>query len=1054
MSRRLAVLLLAVVAATGLLAVPAGTAEVRAATPDLTLVSDARYVVQPAKGRVRVTVDLLLTNRLQDTTTQRFYFDRAFLSVMPGASGFKLSWAGGGSPGASVSRTTATYTVVELRLAERLYGGKSASYRFTFDLADPGGEPTRDIRVGDSLVAFPVWAYASDSTPGSTVRVEFPAGYRVEIQAGKIAEPTTAPDGTTTLQTAALPKPLTFFAYLVADRPASYVERSLTTTVGDTPVDLTVRGWADDKPWSKRVGDLVARALPALSEAIGLGWPRDEGLIIHETVTRTTGGYAGLFDPKLGQIEVAYDAGDSVVLHELAHAWFNGTLLADRWSSEAFASYYGLEIAKGVGVKAEGDPITAELEKARIPLNAWGAIGTEPPETEDYAYAATLAVAREIAERAGPDGLRAVWADAAAGIWAYQPPTDPDGAGSGVGGDEVEPEAGAGPPDWRGLLDLFEANTTGTYDDLWRTWIARDSDLPLLDARQATRATYETVVAEAGAWQLPVTVRDAMRAWRFDQAGALLRNAATILDQRAAILAAAASSGLTVPDTLQAAFEASDGFASATLEAQAELEAIERYDAAAASRLADPDMVEAVGLWGTAPEVDLDLARTLFAAGDLGGSATAADAAASAWTSAPDVGRGRIVSLIVLGVALLMALVLLGVLAARPPTRRHGHHRGDGHRRHGLVRYTRRLVEPDRTGRGQRRSPQRSGTGLMGLSRSRPSHEILSGDSADVYFARAETILAEEGRDPLVTMEVFTRQAAVLCGIDEARNLLGHVLASADPSETRLEALADGDRIEPREIVLRIQARYRKFGLYETAFLGMLAQSTGWATAARTVVDVAAPDPVISFGARHIHPDITDVLDYAAIVGGCVGASTPAGARLAGLAPTGTMPHSLVLIFGDTVEASLAFDRHMPPDVPRIVLVDTFKDEAEEALRVAHALGDRLYGIRLDTPSERGRVTADLVHEVRARLDQAGFGHVRITVSGGLNPDRIQYFKDASAPVDSYAVGSFISGATPIDFTGDIKVIDGQPIAKRGRIPGLTDSPRLQPVDLASYRDQ
>jgi nicotinate phosphoribosyltransferase len=341
----------------------------------------------------------------------------------------------------------------------------------------------------------------------------------------------------------------------------------------------------------------------------------------------------------------------------------------------------------------------------------------------------------------------------------------------------------------------------------------------------------------------------------------------------------------------------------------------------------------------------------------------------------------------------------------------------------------------------------------MGLTRSRPSHEILSGDSADVYFARAEAILAKEGRDPLVTMEVFTRQDAVLCGIDEARNLLGHVLAGADPDETRLEALSDGDAIGPREIVLRIRARYRLFGLYETAFLGMLAQSTGWATAARACVDVAAPEPVISFGARHIHPDITDVLDYAAIVGGCVGASTPAGARLAGLAPTGTMPHSLVLIFGDTVEAALAFDRHVAPDVPRIVLVDTFKDEAEEALRVAHALGDRLYGVRLDTPSERGRVTADLVHEVRARLDQAGFGHVKITVSGGLTPERIGYFKEAGAPVDSYAVGSYISGATPIDFTGDIKEIEGQPIAKRGRIPGLTDSPRLKSVDLATYRE-
>ena len=341
----------------------------------------------------------------------------------------------------------------------------------------------------------------------------------------------------------------------------------------------------------------------------------------------------------------------------------------------------------------------------------------------------------------------------------------------------------------------------------------------------------------------------------------------------------------------------------------------------------------------------------------------------------------------------------------------------------------------------------------MGIVRTRPSREILSGDSADVYFARAASILEREGLDPLVTMEVFARQEAILCGIDEAKNLIGHVLAAADPSETRVEALSDGDRIAPKEIVLRIRARYRRFGLYETAILGMLSQSTGWATAAREVVDAAAPDPVVSFGARHVHPDITDVLDYAAIVGGCVGASTPAGARLAGLSPTGTMPHSLVLIFGDTVQAAEAFDRDLDADVPRIVLVDTFKDEAEETLRVAHALGDRLYGIRLDTPAERGRVTADLVKEIRARLDQEGYGHVRITVSGGLNPERIAYFKEQKAPVDSFAVGSHISGARPIDFTGDIKEIDGRPIAKRGRIPGTTESPRLQPVDLALWRD-
>ena len=338
------------------------------------------------------------------------------------------------------------------------------------------------------------------------------------------------------------------------------------------------------------------------------------------------------------------------------------------------------------------------------------------------------------------------------------------------------------------------------------------------------------------------------------------------------------------------------------------------------------------------------------------------------------------------------------------------------------------------------------------LQRRRPSSEIMSGESADVYFARANEILAKEGLDPLVVMEIFARQPGVLCGIDEAKILLAHALGEAPPEEAVVEALSDGDEFAPREVVLRIRARYRAFGLYETAILGMLAQSTAWATAAQACVHAAAPEPVISFGARHVHPDITDNLDYAAIVGGCVGASTPAGARLAGLRPTGTMPHSLVLIFGDTVAAAEAFDRDLESDVPRIVLVDTFRDEAEEALRVAHALGERLYGIRLDTPAERGRVTADLVLEVRARLDQAGFQHVKIIVSGGLNPDRIRYFKEAGAPVDSYAVGSFISGASPVDFTGDLKEIDGRPIAKRGRIPGVTPSPRLNRVDLVAWR--
>jgi nicotinate phosphoribosyltransferase len=329
--------------------------------------------------------------------------------------------------------------------------------------------------------------------------------------------------------------------------------------------------------------------------------------------------------------------------------------------------------------------------------------------------------------------------------------------------------------------------------------------------------------------------------------------------------------------------------------------------------------------------------------------------------------------------------------------------------------------------------------------------EVLTGQTADVYFERAQAILQAEHLDPVVLMEVFSRDAGILCGAAEVHEFLGKVLGPGNGHEPPpvVESLSDGDPFESKEVVMRIEARYSAFGLYETAVLGTLAQCSGWATAARHIVDAASPIPVIGFGARHVHPSVADQMDYASVVGGCIGASTPAGARMAGLSPTGTMPHALVLIFGDTVRAAEAFDRHIDPDVPRIVLVDTFKDEAEESLRVAEALGERLWGVRLDTPSERGRVTPDLVKEVRARLDLAGHDHVKIVVSGGLDAERIGVFKEAEAPVDSFAVGSAISDASPIDFTGDLKEIDGRPIAKRGRIPGRTENPRLRRLDLA-----
>lgn len=320
---------------------------------------------------------------------------------------------------------------------------------------------------------------------------------------------------------------------------------------------------------------------------------------------------------------------------------------------------------------------------------------------------------------------------------------------------------------------------------------------------------------------------------------------------------------------------------------------------------------------------------------------------------------------------------------------------------------------------------------------------ILGGDTADVYFSRTRTILSKEGLDPVVAMEIFPGRAGILCGMKEVIGLL-----RAAAPKAQVEALDEGAPMSAKEVVLRIRDHYSAFGLYETAMLGILASESGWATAARAIVEEAAPIPVISFGARHVHPNVAAQMEYSAIIGGCVTGATPAGTRLAGKEPSGTIPHSMVLIFGDTVRAVQAFDKWMPREINRVALVDTFHDEAEEAVRVAQALGDHLWGIRLDTPTERGRVTPDLVKEVRARLDQAGFPNVKIVVSGGVDLERIRLYKETGAPVDAYGIGSAISGAPPIDFTGDLKEIDGKPIAKRGRIPGITINPRLHPIKL------
>jgi nicotinate phosphoribosyltransferase len=233
---------------------------------------------------------------------------------------------------------------------------------------------------------------------------------------------------------------------------------------------------------------------------------------------------------------------------------------------------------------------------------------------------------------------------------------------------------------------------------------------------------------------------------------------------------------------------------------------------------------------------------------------------------------------------------------------------------------------------------------------------------------------------------------------------------------------------------MRIEGPYGEFCLYETPMLGLLCQASGVATRAARIRKAAGNKTIVAFGIRRMHPALAPMLDRAAYIGGFDGVSSLIGAKTIGAEPMGTMPHALIIVFGNQVEAWKAFDEIMPPEVPRIALVDTYYDEKMEALMAADALEERLFGVRLDTPSSRKGNFAEIIREVRWELDIRGYRHVKILVSGGLDEDSVKALGNAGA--DAFGVGTSVSNAPTIDFAMDIVEIDGKLCAKRGKMGG------------------
>jgi hypothetical protein len=656
---RVALVSLAAALVLGVLAPAIGLAPApaRAATTDLTLVTDATYLVRPEAGRVSVSIAIDVRNHTSETRTKRFFFDHGFLTVQPGSAGIKVSGAKGAT--VRVASRTKDATTLRIDFGSKLYSGKAASLVLTFDL--PGGSKGANpqVRVGTALVTLPVWAFASTGASGAAT-VRFPAGWDVAVESGSFARRSKGADGGTVLSTGSLASPLSFFAFVSGQRAAVFADRPLRVRVGQGNADLVLRSWKDDGAWATRMGALFKKALPVLHDAIGIDWPHAGPLVVQEAVSRDAGGYAGLFDPAAGRIEVAYWADHQVAIHEAAHAWFNGALLADRWADEGFASYYGLRAAQALKEKVKLPAMTKALKASASPLNAWapggataGAAtggGAASAATDAYGYAASLALATAIADRVGPEVLARTWRAAAGNVGAYQ---RPPAATSTSDGSAAPPETVSGPPDWRGLLDLLEAGSGKDLTDLWHTWVVRPDEATLLDARTAARASYGRTLALAGDWVLPLAIRDALRAWRFDDAERLMADARTVVAQRNAVVSMADRDGLALPEAMRLQFEAGT-LAAASATAASERNAMLAIEQARDSRSADDDVLSRIGMLGEQPDADLAAARAALAAGNTDATLASADGASRAWTGAWQEGRRRAL--------VALALVATGIL--------------------------------------------------------------------------------------------------------------------------------------------------------------------------------------------------------------------------------------------------------------------------------------------------------------------------------------------------------------------------------------------------------
>lgn len=596
--------LIAVVAGAG----PAAAAPGSPRAPETpvqvdSLVVDATttYRLDPDAGVIQVTVEARLTNtapsRRRGNYIETPYYD-AFGVPAIGPVAAASATRGGGSLRTTVEAGAGgdvEFVVVDL--SPNLVYGSPQDVTIRYDIP---AQPSRSDHATRINGAFASWLAVGTGTDGAIdIVIDVPDRFEVEFGDHFVPDPDES-DGRAVYRLEDLEGDGWVFGVSAHD-DAALVNRP--TKVDDD--EFLVQAWPGDEVWADFAVDAVERGVPVLTARTGIELEGEREISIAESATPYLYGYGGWFLPLEDRIEIGDELDLQVMLHELAHIWFNRQLFASRWINEGLAEVVSNDVARSFGEDfEEAEPVDLDAPGAQ-PLNEWQqpSADEDAEAIEDFGYRSSYSVMSALHDEIGPDGLRTLVSHAHADLLAY------------VG--DPEPEESFAQKDWRYFYDIADRvvgseELAGLFDD----YVLDDAQRADVDERADAIEDYEALAAAGDGWTPPLEVRRRMSSWTFDRALTVIEDSHALLERRDALDERLAPRGIDVPSALEDSYE-SEGSLSDTSEFFDELDGVADavIDADAAVDGASP--IHRIGLLGSSVSSDRDAALAAFDAGDV-----------------------------------------------------------------------------------------------------------------------------------------------------------------------------------------------------------------------------------------------------------------------------------------------------------------------------------------------------------------------------------------------------------------------------------------------------